>query len=235
MGILLRVFRKFGRPNLENRPSIRNVKLTVYKDHTWRSLSGEEYATRVTSYFSGLNARLAPDDATSPTGKQEIVERFKSKADDFVISEFSSLRNEIISIKHREIESEKFLGPTFAAIYVAYYTGNAPYLLLIVPLIFAFFGLARLREYQRNIMEIDSYLREREYEFLSEGGYVNYFFSNRVMEKYFETREWFWYTCFAIGIAALAMPWVPAEYLNLVGLDRTPIAETTLFALPANP
>ena len=227
MGFFLRIARKFSRPNLENRPSIRNVDVAVIKDRSWHSLSPEEYAKRVTSYFVGLNPPSTTSDVPSESTDRCVAGRFGKESAAFIISEFSALRNEIISIKQREIESEKFLGPTFAAIYVAYYTGNAPYLLLAVPLVFAFFGLARLREYQRNIMEIDSYLREREYEFLPEGGYVNYFFSNRIMEKYFETREWFWYTSFAIGIVALILPWVPAEYLEIFRFERTPLGATT--------
>jgi hypothetical protein len=201
--------RKFRRPNLENRPPIRwdpspdgGGPKPINKGGTaWFGLSSKDYAAKVSDYFRELNKESEELVELGETETRAIPLRFRDRRPDFLIQEFSSLRSEIMNIKDREIESEKFFGPTFIAIHLAYFTGNAPLVVLLFPIVFIVFALYRLREYQRNILEIDSYLREREYEFFEEGAYVNYFFLKRRMESYFGSREVFWFVSLLIAFS----------------------------------
>ena len=78
---------------------------------------------------------------------------------------------EILDIKKREINSERVMLGSAAVFYAAYFKEiiDGSFWLLLVPIVIGIFGFLRLREYQRNILEIDSYLRENEFLFSSTG------------------------------------------------------------------
>ena len=184
---------KMRRPTLSRRPSINGVVFQGKSDINLARSS--DYATEISEHFAGLDTAYESESGKNPA--------FKDSQDKFLIAEFGALRSEILSIKTREIDSEKFYVTAIAVLYVSYFQGLVPWFVLLIPILFIFFGLLRLREYQRNIMEIDAYLREREMAFFPNGAWVNYFFARRKMEKYFETREWFWIICFLLWLGAI--------------------------------
>lgn len=124
-------------------------------------------------------------------------------ADAYLISEVSSLRAEIIDIKNREVSSEKHISLFAVSCLTLYFTTPLNSLLVyLFPIPAFFFGFLIFREYQRNIFDIDTYIRQVEFEFIEDGGWVNYFFQERRMDKYFESRVWFWYASMAMYVIA---------------------------------
>lgn len=124
---------------------------------------------------------------------------FSEKAADYYLAEMSCLRGEIVDIKNRELNSERLAASAAFLIAGLYISGQlsgsnlvAQVFIFFAPFFFIVFGYIRAKEYQRNIFEIDCYLREIEFWFTQAGGWVNYFFRFRAMERYFHTRLWVW-------------------------------------------
>ena len=141
----------------------------------------------------------------------------------YVIAEMVSLREEILEIKRREIVSERYVSGGIATLFLAYSKNiiTSPEL-LILPIFFSVFGFVRFREYQRNIFEIDSYLREIEETARTDRGWVSTFFSHRSMARYFESRLWFWLVLLVFSISLF----ISAKFFGYMGTDLTIFVRT---------
>ena len=110
--------------------------------------------------------------------------------------EIETLRLEIINIKDREVAHERFVGGAIAAlslvVFESTFSQQATTLIASFSVVVTLFGLVRFRENQRNIFEIDCYLRELEHVFRGDYGWVTFFFRKRRMPNYFASRFWFW-------------------------------------------
>lgn len=132
----------------------------------------------------------------------------KRVAREHAVEEIKLLRAEILDIKGREIVSERFFSGGAIAIYLAY--GKkiiTESFFLLIPVIFSVFGLLRFREYQRNMLEIDCYLREIECALRDDRGWVHAFFYNRSMNRYLQSREWFWYLVGFLCLLLSVLAW----------------------------
>lgn len=173
------VVEKFRRPDLSDRPA------TSGKAPTMKS--GPKEVVDISNYFERTGQKLV---SVLDGG----VEQYRDKHVNYLIAEMQQLRAEIVNIKERELRSESFIVGAVSVLYAAYFkelVGGSVFI-LIVPILAGAFGFIRLREYQRNILNIDSYIRENEFLFSSRGGWVHYFFAERNMEKYFQTQVYFW-------------------------------------------
>ena len=145
----------------------------------------------------------------------ESERKFMEKSADYYLTEMACLRGEIVDIKNRELNSERLAASAAFLVAGLFISGQlsgsnaaAHFFIFLAPFFFIVFGYLRAKEYQRNIFEIDCYLREIEFWFTQAGGWVNYFFRFRAMERYFHTRLWVWIgigffyiTGWALGLA----------------------------------
>lgn len=172
--------RKFRSPSLDERPTRAGNFLHPWIETDIAEARQEKFGTK----------RLW---TTSPTPVELSQERSQ-----YFISEMSALRTEILDIKKREAQTEALAITLIAAAYFAVFseTINLPRFVEIVtgfiPILTTAIGYMRFKEDQRNIFEIDCYLMEIERLFHKEGGWVNYFFLNRDMDRYFFSRTLIW-------------------------------------------
>lgn len=118
------------------------------------------------------------------------------------LTELDSLRSEIVDLKTQITSSERVTGVWMVGSVFAYSKDIvALYPILFFPLILSLFGFIRFKEFQRNVFDLDCYLRELELTIRPDSGWVTYFFQTRSMERFFDTRQYFW--IFALVLSAL--------------------------------
>jgi len=126
----------------------------------------------------------------------------RATAKDHALQELDSLRSEIVDLKSQITSSERITtGWMIGAVFAYSKDIIALFPVLFIPVLLAVFGFVRFREFQRNVFDLDCYLREIELVVRPDAGWVTYFFRTRLMERFFDTRQYFW--AFAIAISAL--------------------------------
>ena len=128
----------------------------------------------------------------------------RANAIQHALAEMSSLRSEIVDLKSQITNSERVMAAWMVGCVLAYHQEVIENIgILFVPLFLSVFGLLRYREYQRNIFDLDCYLRELELCIRPDAGWVSYFFKTRRMDRFFATREWFWFLSILGSIGVL--------------------------------
>lgn len=187
-------WRKFRRLSIHSR-------LGIVEDRRKSSIAGDKFEQLEKFFREQANSSsVIASISKNPINSSIYIKNHP----DYIISEMSALRQEIIDIKNREITSERLSSSSAIVFATIYFSGTVSNkIILAIPILFMLFGYLRAKEYERNIFEIDCYLREQEFWFSQTGGWVNYFFRFRRMEDYFHTRLWIWWTMFFSYLGAI--------------------------------
>lgn len=214
-GWLLRMFEKTRRPSMDR--FLESRKEEIKEESGGLSESEEanfklsepgkrktpsfEYRSDLQKLFQFLaSKRIEKWDDLPPKSQQKRV------AYEHAMIELSSLRAEIIDLKSQITNSERLMAAWIVGALILYAKDLVPSVwVLCLPILFSMFGFIRFREFQRNVFDLDCYLRELELAIRPDAGWVSYFFRTRRMEQFFETRQYFWYAAFFGSCTALAL------------------------------
>lgn len=175
-------------------------KLFDLPDSGWNKLPSIAYTQALNELFEFLgNRRLS--------SWKELKNKQREKAAyNHALTEVAGLRSEIIDLKSLITTSERVMAAWMVGAVLLFSKDIIPSeLILLLPLLFSFFGFIRFREFQRNAFTLDCYLREIEVALRPDGGWVSYFFKTRRMELFFETRQLFWKAAIAASFIILLM------------------------------